>query len=340
VSEPHRQTQHRCLAVASAPRRLLRGNLNSLRLRSLVFKRRAALGRHKRRLALAPAWAFLLALGGAAAFFIAGGSASAQPGETTSATDTTTPAATTTTVPTSGTDVRPEYSGSTWVFIALMAGLALFVAVPYVIDVIRTHRRWDDLLEAAKEKEGGFSVEDLRAFTVEKPNGVEGLARALMAFVVIGILGAALFYVLVETPTENSGTIISNLLSTLGTLATAIIAFYFGTRAAESAYGAKGEKPSTDAPTNSSPPTIGGTPNLGQTLTANPGEWTGSPTAFDYQWERKDPPGTWNPIPPAKGQSYQITQDDVGHSLRVAVTATNSAGKSKAVPSEPKPITK
>src|SRR5262249_35821335 len=48
---------------------------------------------------------------------------------------------------------------------------------------------------------------------------------------------------------------------------------------------------STGAPTNLTPPSITGPPQQGQTLTASPGTWSGSPTAFAYAWMSCDASG-------------------------------------------------
>ena len=46
------------------------------------------------------------------------------------------------------------------------------------------------------------------------------------------------------------------------------------------------------APANVAAPTITGDPLDGQTLTADPGTWTGTtPITYDYQWQRCDDDG-------------------------------------------------
>jgi hypothetical protein len=87
------------------------------------------------------------------------------------------------------------------------------------------------------------------------------------------------------------------------------------------------------APSNTSPPTISGSATVGGTLTASPGSWSGStPMSFGYRWQRCNAHGNkCDNIPQAKSQSYRPTQGDVGHTLRVSVTATNSDGSANAV---------
>jgi hypothetical protein len=81
-------------------------------------------------------------------------------------------------------------------------------------------------------------------------------------------------------------------------------------------------------PANTSPPTISGTPLVAQTLTANPGSWSGSqPISFVYQWRRCDQHGGGClDIAGAGGRTYLLKQADLGHTLRVQVTARNSVG--------------
>src|SRR6202043_2775373 len=76
-------------------------------------------------------------------------------------------------------------------------------------------------------------------------------------------------------------------------------------------------------PTNSSAPTISGTAQVGQTLTATTGVWTHNPTSFTYQWNRA---GT--AISGATASTYVPVSADVGNTLTISVTATNSLGSS------------
>ena len=86
---------------------------------------------------------------------------------------------------------------------------------------------------------------------------------------------------------------------------------------------------STAAPSNSSSPTISGTPQQGDTLTASPGSWTNSPTSYAYQWQ-KCASGTCQNISGATSGSYTLQSSDVGSAIDVVVTATNAGGSGSA----------
>jgi hypothetical protein len=82
-------------------------------------------------------------------------------------------------------------------------------------------------------------------------------------------------------------------------------------------------------PSNTALPTISGTPQQDQTLTATTGSWTGNPTSYTYQWQQCDSGGNnCNPLAQATNTTYQLTANDVGSTIRVAVTASNTAGPS------------
>jgi hypothetical protein len=80
-------------------------------------------------------------------------------------------------------------------------------------------------------------------------------------------------------------------------------------------------------PANTQPPTISGTTTVGSTLTANPGTWSGNSIKFTYQWQRCDTAGAGcTAISGATATSYVLANEDAGHTLRVAVTATDATG--------------
>jgi hypothetical protein len=93
-----------------------------------------------------------------------------------------------------------------------------------------------------------------------------------------------------------------------------------------------GAAPTQEAPRNTSPPTLSGTVREGETLTANPGTWSGDqPITFTFQWFRCNAQlGDCQAIPGAISNQYTLTQQDVGRRMLVNVTATNSAGSGSA----------
>src|SRR5439155_783565 len=83
------------------------------------------------------------------------------------------------------------------------------------------------------------------------------------------------------------------------------------------------------APTNSTPPTITGTAQQGQTLTEQHGEWTNSPTGFTYQWQQcNSEGGSCTNICGATSQPYAPLAGDVGPQHDVLPTASNAGGSS------------
>ena len=96
---------------------------------------------------------------------------------------------------------------------------------------------------------------------------------------------------------------------------------------------------SAAAPTNTASPTISGTPKAGATLTANDGAWSNSPTSFTYQWQRCASDGrACGDITAGTSKTYVPTTGDVGHALRVVVTAVNADGRTSAVSGPTDPV--
>jgi hypothetical protein len=78
-------------------------------------------------------------------------------------------------------------------------------------------------------------------------------------------------------------------------------------------------------------PHIKGRARVGSKLSGSRGAWSFSPTGFRYQWLRCNAHGgSCSSIHHATHPTYKLTRADVGHRLRLRVTATNSAGSKAA----------
>src|SRR5687768_9327528 len=90
--------------------------------------------------------------------------------------------------------------------------------------------------------------------------------------------------------------------------------------------------PAPSPPENTKAPEIAGTPRVGQTLTAQEGNWKGTaPITFAFQWLRCDAQGAnCANITGATAKTYAVTAADLGRRLRVRVTARNAAGSATA----------
>jgi hypothetical protein len=86
--------------------------------------------------------------------------------------------------------------------------------------------------------------------------------------------------------------------------------------------------PPSGSPANAFPPATKGTPSDGKKLKVTRGVWEGAkPIAYSYQWQRCSAAGDeCMTLSAAKGSSYQLSSEDVGHTLRALVTATNAQG--------------
>jgi hypothetical protein len=81
------------------------------------------------------------------------------------------------------------------------------------------------------------------------------------------------------------------------------------------------------APANATPPSISGTVAVGQTLTASNGSWSNDPTGYSYQWQDCDSSGAnCTDFSGATSGTYTVAGGDVGHTIRVVVTAENGGG--------------
>jgi hypothetical protein len=90
----------------------------------------------------------------------------------------------------------------------------------------------------------------------------------------------------------------------------------------------------TAAPTNTSPPTVSGTPVEGNTLAGDRGQWSNA-DHYDYFWLRCDHNGgSCANIGGANKTKYKLTSADVGNTVRFKVRASNSSG-STTVASDP-----
>jgi len=114
----------------------------------------------------------------------------------------------------------------------------------------------------------------------------------------------------------------SRLLSLVSAAALSLLVVYAGISAAA---------PRT-APSNASLPTIDGRAQEGQTLTAGAGTWRGTqPITYSARWLRCDVGGGSCVFVSNPNQgTYKLGSEDVGHTMRVAVTASNADGQATA----------
>lgn len=91
---------------------------------------------------------------------------------------------------------------------------------------------------------------------------------------------------------------------------------------------------------NEEPPTIEGTPEVLETLTATPGTWSEEEgLVLAFQWQRCDAEGEGcEPIDGATLPAYQVGADDLALTLRVEVTATVEEDSASATSDPTDPV--
>ena len=89
-----------------------------------------------------------------------------------------------------------------------------------------------------------------------------------------------------------------------------------------------GSAASSAAPQNTSPPTVTGTPQQGQTLVGHRGQWSDNPTDYNDFWVRCDKDGgsCANISGATDKNGYVLKNVDVGNTIRFKVQATNADG--------------
>ena len=81
-----------------------------------------------------------------------------------------------------------------------------------------------------------------------------------------------------------------------------------------------------EPPSNSAVPSVSGTLNVGKTMSATTGSWSGTPTIeFEYEWQRCTTAQTssCNPIADATESTYDLQLADLTNRVRVVVTGSN-----------------
>ena len=88
----------------------------------------------------------------------------------------------------------------------------------------------------------------------------------------------------------------------------------------------------SSAPVNTSLPVVSGSVVQGQTLSGSSGTWTGSPApTFGFQWQRcNSGGGSCADVVGQTATTYSLGAADVGSTLRVVVTGTNSVSSASA----------
>jgi hypothetical protein len=116
----------------------------------------------------------------------------------------------------------------------------------------------------------------------------------------------------------------------LATAVFAVLAIMVGSGAASGGSSSQ-PPPGQQPPVNQTLPSVSGSAQVGGTLTAAPGTWTGNGIKYADQWLRCDSSGaSCNTTGGAGDSSYTLVSGDAGATLRVVVVASNQNGSASS----------
>jgi hypothetical protein len=213
-----------------------------------------------------------------------------------------------------------------WTNVVLIAiftvGLLVVILVPFVTDLLNTHTTYRKVVTENPHA----------AKVLGPPSGIQGAARATMAFAVITVIGFALAYVLVQRPLADNGKVVNTIVVALTTTLAAVTAFYFGSKlAADARRGVQPPLTTPTAPVTTAPaqavltvtvttPADGATYMLDDVVNA---DYSCSPSTGAQIVSLAGPVPSGSPIDTSKPGSYPfaVTASD---SNRQSLTTTNT----------------
>jgi hypothetical protein len=216
-----------------------------------------------------------------------------------------------------------------------LVGIESFTALAADASTVVTNVSADQKLvgTAARRKAIAASIAKtakvkVKAVTVGPPHSVAGYDQGFAITIGLAIKGGHVYQTLVELRLDR--VFVELIEAATHPIAPSVTSRYAGAIAKHIA--------TELSPIDISVPTITGTTQQGQTLTATAGTWTAPDATFAYQWQQCDAAGAnCVDVAGATAQSYAVTPADVGKTLHVVVKATNRFGAA-AAPSAPSAV--
>jgi hypothetical protein len=151
--------------------------------------------------------------------------------------------------------VAPGGNWTMW-FVPLLLALVAMPLVMLWVDIAKAYQfaseRWSAIIAHAAQD--GLRLDEQQGLLMElrkAPPGIPGLARTMLAFMLILIVALTLFFVL-TSGIDKVPDIVDKTITVLTTAVTTVIAFYFGARTATAATEAAAQPPAAGGP--QSPP--------------------------------------------------------------------------------------